>query len=1017
MYVATTLQYIFTALAGNGATGRWESTMDSSVVDGNVLKFGTKSVCHWLCQCPWLETVRTGVASGTLAVAMLVGANANAQFDTHSAIFATSFEEEADANYDLWPDHWNRKTSPRYPHYTQIEIVDDATAHNGRSLQVDFDGGGAFVATPAIPILPKFGYKVSVRVKAENLKFTRPRIIVELQNRNQERLQVEVSEPIVSDGKWHVVEFKNRSIRPSSEEIDRAIMYLDAPRERRGDLKGKLWIDQLVLERLPSMVVKTGSPYNVYNDFREVKVECTLSGIREQNPDIRFQLLDETSRVIRGKSHTEPLQGKLIVEDSFSADEIVGTIGNRPSGYEGSIDWTPDIEDYGFYQIRVEMLREDDGESPESELSDYIRELDKRVITLAVLPKLPRPAHGEFGWTLPVADKPLSFDVLADLLPKVGVHWVKMPVWYRIDDRARGEEIVRFAERTSASGIEVVGILDNPLVEDWHLRDPNTPSDIADLLLTDPSFWQPQFEHVMTRLSLRLRWWQLGNDWDTSFYGYSELSEKLLSVRQHLFRFGQDVKLGLGWRWPKAGEDESWLPSHPDPVWDYEQMSSNPPLDSEGLNRAMVAHPPTKAMRWVLVDPTMHSHFSREEQDLSPDERKRLHEDHVREFVRELVTAKIHGADGIFVANPFTGPEGIMKADGTPGELLLPWRTTAHLLGGCRYLGKLDLPNRSTNHVFENDAGEVLMIVWNHKPTVERLYLGESIARIDVWGKQTPLEADEVGRVTLAVDRNPSFVVGLHPSVTAWRMAVKFDQLRVPSVFSRTHENLVRGTNHFPQGVTGSFSIFVPPRAEEVVAADEPSEFVKPDELRNKTWEVLPRRGELSVAPHGEFQLPIHILLDDAAYGPQPVRIDFRIEADRNYRFSVWRNLSVGLGDVEIEVATKIDNGQLVVEQKMLNAGSPTDFKCLMFAPPRRRKRTQVVMLGSDGNSKIYQYPNGEQLLGKVLTLRAEEITGNRVLIYRFRAEAGEAAAPTAGQTTETTSVAAPAETQPSGRG
>ena len=46
-------------------------------------------------------------------------------------------------------------------------------------------------------------------------------------------------------------------------------------------------------------------------------------------------------------------------------------------------------------------------------------QLEERVITLAVLPKLPRPSHGEFGWTLPLADNPLSFEILADLLPRV----------------------------------------------------------------------------------------------------------------------------------------------------------------------------------------------------------------------------------------------------------------------------------------------------------------------------------------------------------------------------------------------------------------------------------------------------------------------------------------------------------------------------------------------------------------------------------------------------------------------
>lgn len=916
---------------------------------------------------------------------------------SQTAIFATSFEEDSDANYDLWPDHWTRKTGPEYPHYTKIEITADPTAEQGRSLQVHLDGGGAYLSTPAMPILPKFGYKVHVRAKAENLQYTKPRFVIEFQDRYQKSVQIERSKPLDSDGQWH--EIKIDSLRPKSDKIDRAVIYLDAPRERRGDMKGLIAIEQIVVERLPSMVVKTGALYNVYNDFKEVKVECTLSGIREQNPEIRFQLLDETSREIEGKSDTKTLEGRLIVEDSFYADDIVGGIGNRPSGYEGTQYWTPDIDDYGFYKIRVEMLREKGKDDDESQLSDYDRQLEERVITLAVLPKLPRPSHGEFGWTLPLADKPLSFEILADLLPRVGVHWVKMPVWYPADDRSRGEEIIRFAERTSASGIEVVGILDNPLAENWQLRDANEPSDVADLLLTDPSFWQPQFEHVMTRLSLRLRWWQLGNDWDTSFYGYSELSEKILSIRKELFRFGQDVKMGLGWRWPRAGKESESLPSYEQASWEFEQMSAEPPLSSKELDDQMRMYPRGKGERWVLVDPTMDSEFDRREEELTPDEKIRLHENHVREFVRSMVAAKIHGADGIFVANPFTGPEGVMNVDGTPGELLLPWRTTANLLGGCRYLGQLELPGKCVNHVFQGGDGQVVMIVWNETPMSERLYLGEKIECIDVWGKRTPLVADQQGEVTLEVDRNPKFVLGLHPEITEWRMAVQIDRRNIPSVFSRPHDNKVSGINPFNQGIRGTFTIFVPQRNEEtedvavVAGVLEGDAVPMVEEPRNMKWDILPRRGELTIGPREAFELPIQIVLDDATYGPQPVRIDFVLEADRLYKFSVWRELNVGMGDILIRVATRIDErGNLVVEQRMVNNGERTaDFKCLLYAPMRRRKQAQVVMLGPEENVKIYQYPNGEELLGKVLKLRAEEINGHRVLIHRFKAEAGTA--------------------------
>ena len=68
---------------------------------------------------------------------------------------------------------------------------------------------------------------------------------------------------------------------------------------------------------------------------------------------------------------------------------------------------------------------------------------------------------------------------------------------------------------------------------------------------------------------------------------------------------------------------------------------------------------------------------------------------------------------------------------------------------------------------------------------------------------------------------------------------------------------------------------------------------------------------------------------------------------------------------------------------------SPTlvDFKCLLYAPGRRRQRMQVFRLGGSPDVKIYRYPDGAQLLGAELWLRAEEVNGSRVLNHRFVVE------------------------------
>ena len=49
---------------------------------------------------------------------------------------------------------------------------------------------------------------------------------------------------------------------------------------------------------------------------------------------------------------------------------------------------------------------------------------------LVVVPPLPMPRRGEFGWTLPDGDRPLSFQDLSRLLPEVGINWVKVPLWF-----------------------------------------------------------------------------------------------------------------------------------------------------------------------------------------------------------------------------------------------------------------------------------------------------------------------------------------------------------------------------------------------------------------------------------------------------------------------------------------------------------------------------------------------------------------------------------------------------------
>ena len=341
--------------------------------------------------------------------------------------------------------------------------------------------------------------------------------------------------------------------------------------------------------------------------------------------------------------------------------------------------------------------------------------LQKRVISLAVVPPMKDKFHGEFGWSLAGDDVPLSFEQLEELLPRVGLNWIKLPVWYGETEADRGEQLVVFAERLAAKDIEVVGVIDRPPLDlDLGKRVADDVT-IADLLSSeDPSAWLPSLDAVLTRLSLRVRWWQLGVDRDTSFSDFNNLEKEIGGLRAKLFRFGQDVRLGLGWPWHEASSDEKLA------TWDFQQMSASPPLTGQEIATYLSIPKRRGVARWAMIEP-----LARGAYDL---------ETRTRDLVEQILAAKKHGADGIFVAAPFDDRRGLMTDQGTPGDLFLPWRTTASLLSGSRFLGKIRLPGGSENHIFEADSGEVLMVLWNRYPKQEVLYLGDSIRVVDVWG-------------------------------------------------------------------------------------------------------------------------------------------------------------------------------------------------------------------------------------------------------------------------------------------
>jgi hypothetical protein len=875
-------------------------------------------------------------------------------------VFHCTFGEDSDVNYDRWPDRWVRKAGPDYPHYVNMELNDDGKG--GRCLQIDLDGAAASISSPPIRVISRFGYRLDVMLKNERLEHSTVVVHLDFYDANGRLLQSEKSKPIGTTAGWQQVSLGR--VEPIDARTERAVVGFVVERGQKGDLQGRVSLGDIWLERSPRISVTTNNPFCVYTDVDDVIVNCVLSGIRERTPEIRFQLLD--SRGVERAAESVRLDGRLIAEneDSHASTDGAGT----PAGYEGSARWQPHIPGFGYYRIVVKMLS-----SEATGGNDLDRELDSRDVWLAVVPPLDMPMRGEFGWTLPEGDKPLELDHLSRLLPQVGINWVKLPVWYDAADSRRGDELIRFVELLGASNVEVVGIIDRPPAGSNLASRTSGDAPVSEVLaLESAPVWSPRLEPVMTRLALRVRWWQLGGDNDTSFAGSPDVSKRIEALRRELFRFGQDVRLGIGWDWQSESRAQGKV------GWDFQQNTSSAVVDNRKLIERLAQKRENSALRWVIIEPPLRAEGPAAAGDS-------MASDQYRQFVMDLVAAKQHGADGIFISNPFNDNNGLMRANGMPAELLLPWRTTAAMLGGAEFLGSMPLPGGTENRIFLRPDGKVVMVVWSSNPTEEVLYLGKEIRQFDIYGHATSPRIEGNAHV-IPVGPLPSFVLGLHEAITRWRMALSFDNPQLPSVYGKNHPNSIRIHNFFPQGVGGTFSIVVPQEEGSDAVNDGSIETAESADASGQ-WTIDPQRATFKIARNEDFSFPFEIRLKNAMYGKHPIRVDFEVEADEHYVFSAYRELEVGTGDLTIHVNTFLDkDGSLVVHQVMTNlSDNRADFKCYLYGG-KRPQRMQVYRLGKEDDHKFYRYPNGTELLDNQMLLEIEEIGGEeRVIQYRFK--------------------------------
>ncbi|QDS90890.1 hypothetical protein EC9_51080 [Rosistilla ulvae] len=892
---------------------------------------------------------------------ILIASPAAAKGSTPAAKTVTqwSFDQSNDVNYDNWPDNWRRRQGPQYPAYLSIEIVPKSTElmeaairadHQfrpyrkfaermgmprdwlfaeqlvDRYLRVQLNGGAAVVQSPPVPVDSIYSYRFVGSISTKGLQHDSAWIEFLFVDADGEVVGTHATPKFSGDTNWTQVSLP---AVPPPHEAANIIARLHVEPRGEADIYGEAGFDNIRIESLPQLQVTTDQPRGIYSVGQPAMATCHVSGLAEPVTRLRFRLHG---------SMGEPLaQYEAPLTDDATAQQLHGPRPKQDptATTKQSLTQTWKLPSLGpgFYRVHVDLYADQ-------------TQTHTSTATLAVLEPLTGQS-GPFGWTLGSGHAPVSRRELPLWLQQCGVGWVKYPCWLEQDDAQGADDLAWLMERLQERGIKSVGMLDQPPHEPRTHNDPLARKPLAPLL-RDPAHWQPQLEALLTRLSMRTTWWQIGGEGDYSFLRHPNLADTIDEIRRGLQGFGQPIRVALPWPWLDP------MPTDYTGGWKAICLSETEPYTSAELDANLQAMDPDGLEKWLTLDPLRADRYSLE--------------DRIRDLVGRMLTVRRHNVPIAFVSNPFNSELGILNPDATPGEMLLPWRTTATLIGAMKHEGSLQMPNRSNNVVMSGDD-QAVMVLWNQEPTEERIYLGDRVQQIDVWGRTSDVATDADGRQIIPVGTLPTFLTNIHPAIAKFRLAADLQPTRLESLPGRRQTLHLRLKNTFESAINGRYTLQTP-----------------------VTWEGQQQPTTVNIANNATVDASVDVALrSNAAIGRERVRFDFLIDVEKRFRFSIWRDLDVGPEDIQIEPSIRFDpSGALIVNVNLINLSDhQQDYNCYMLtqSQTRRHQRHQLTVGPQQQVAKDFVWENGKELLGTTMTLQAEDRNSKRVLIYPIAIE------------------------------
>ena len=868
-------------------------------------------------------------------------------------IYRCLFDRMSDAeDGDGWPDHWTRKEGfdggVPFPSHLVIGIADNANPFSNQVLRMEIEGGAAAVFSPQIPVRPGMSYTVSAHVETSTLVFNEIYVQAVFYGNDARRGDNQPIYTVESRRIRNTNGWQQLSIGPipaTMPNVSHIAVGLYVMPTSRQDFGGRVHFTNVEIRESPTISLEMANKHHLFHTTREIDVQCQFRGLDPNQHTVLFVLEDPFGRVI-GQREVDLMIG------NHPASRFVLPLHDSQNVIHGTATWrNVPVGNFGFYRIRVA--------TPES----YIRTLRLPVdqsfddplsntesLTFVIMQQGTFLPNGDFGWSL----DGWSLQEIEQAIPTLvqsGLSQLKLPVWLPADATPQHRQsLIRLCNQFSEQQVRMIGLL-KPIPEEVLARIPAQYVNAASVLGNNPRQWGEGLQPTLRTLSLLIRDWQWTSDTDQSlidqFFDYAgnmtPSGEELFIDYQREFdpnQFGFGV--GMAWNWYQN------VPERQLPVSDF---FLNFPVDvsvtSDYASSALSGMSGLPFRRSVSIAPLPANDYALEAR--------------IIDLVRCLVLMKTARLDHIFLTAPKDPQTGVLRADGTPGELYLPWRTTATLLSSGRLLGSITLPNRSRNYCFDVGGRKCVMVIWNElatadNPVLETLYLGNELEIYDVWGRQTtPLQ--QSNEQTIPAAPMPIFVTGLNIDVARFRLSMQTRVTQIPARPNQLQTIAYSYRNDSPLPVAIQ---------------------IDPQSPRADDWILVPAAQSANLEPGqnsvGSFQLTLSQRADT---GRQPFQYNVRVTEIGSPEFAVYDELTIGNPDVYMEFITRLKNdGDIEVIQIFINNSDRVyTYDCRLITQDRPTERMRITRQGFGRMEYIYTIPRGRALLESGVTemmLRAD---------------------------------------------